>query len=513
MKKKYFLISLLSVFPLLLSSCQNNEEELIIELDEYTPTAIVGEEYDFTDVLYVEKGVKYKLEVYYQNYNTMEEFSLPVVDDFYFTPVDIFDLTVIVNASKGNKKAKRIRQVPVAYNPEPATRYNLEMCNFEPGEWRGTGSSAEISYSEKYGANSKSSRKISFKNSWNLPDESAVDSASTVNASFNLATTSGLGTDTGIDSKICILSFDIKLSNEFYDDANINANRHLFSLKIEDDSWIPNSTVMNLVESITDFTPENTDNGWLHVEQNIYENGGLDGLGNGTYVITLGFYGITNQTKNNAFVILDNLSLTEIPIDQRGNRETPSRNNIEMCRFEPGAYRGTGSKAVISYTELKGNNSTSSRKVTFANSEGLPDVVDNNNHSTVNASFNLANTWSIGTENGIDAKNCILSFDIKLSEEFYNSGHQYRHMFSLKIEDETWVPQLTWISFVNNASDFTYENTDNGWMHFEYDMSLNEELAALGNSVYVMTFGFFGITNTTRESANIVFDNIKLVDK
>ena len=510
MKKKLFIFSLI-VFPLLLSSCSKKDNELVIELDEYTPTAFVGEEYDFTDVLYVEDGVDYKLEVYYQNYKTMEEFTLPVVDDFYFTPLEVYDLTVIINASKGKQTAKRTRHVPVAYNPEVATRNNLEMCNFESGEWRGTGSVAEISYSETYGSNSKTSRKITFKNSWDLPNDESVDNPATVNASFNLATTTGLGVDAGIDAKNCVLSFDVKLSQEFYDSTN--SNKHLFSLKIEDDAWIPNSTILNLVEDSTDFTYEKTDNGWLHVEHNLYETGELDGLGNGTFVITLGFFGITNQTRENAFVILDNISLVEISEDQRGTRETPSRNNIEMCRFEPGAYRGTGSKAEISYTELKGDDSTSSRKITFANSEGLPDEVDNNNYATVNASFNLANTWSIGVDNGIDAKQCILSFDVKLSQEFFNSGHQYRHMFSLKIEDETWVPQLTWISFVNNASDFTYENTDNGWMHLEYDMSLNSELASLGNSTYVMTFGFFGITNQTRESANIVFDNIKLENK
>ena len=32
----------------------------------------------------------------------MEEFKLPVKDTFYFTPVELYDLTVIVNATKGN---------------------------------------------------------------------------------------------------------------------------------------------------------------------------------------------------------------------------------------------------------------------------------------------------------------------------------------------------------------------------------------------------------------------------
>ena len=508
--KKIHLFSLLLTIPFVFSSCNNSDGNLEIELDEFTPTAIVGEEYDFTDVLYVKKGVKYKLEVYYQNYNTMEEFSLPVVNDFYFTPIAPFDLTVIVNAFKDGKTAKRTRHVPVSNNPENPSRYNLEMCNFEPGEWRGTGSTSEVSYTDTYGDNSRTSRKVFFKGSWDLPDSDDENSIATVNASLNLATTEGLGVDSGIDSKSCYLSFDIKMSEEFY--SSINLNRNLFLLKIEDDAWIPSSAILNLTESLSDFTYEKTDNGWIHVEHNLYEVSELDGLGNGTFVLTLGFYGISNETRDNAYVILDNIALTEIPDEQKGERETPTRNNIEMCRFEPGAWRGTGSKAETSYTETRGQTSTSSRKITFVNSEGLPDVADSENNATVNASFNLANTWSIGTNNGIDAKSCTLSFDVKLSREFFDSGHPYKHMFLLKIEDEEWIPNLTWISFVNNVSDFTYENTDNGWIHFSQNLAWSTELAGLGSSTYVITFGFFGITNTSRLTACAIFDNISLTN-
>ena len=510
MKKNFFKYPLFLIVPMILSSCNNGEAPLEIELDEYTPTAYIGEEYDFTDVLYVEEGVDYKLDVYYQDYKTMEEHTLPVEDTFYFTPVEVFDITVIVNASKGKQKAKRTRIVPVSVNPEKATRYNLEMCNYEPGNWRGTGSSASISYNDTYGENSKASRKITFKNSWDLPEENEIDSPKTVNASFNLATTPGLGTEAGIDAKQCKLSFDIKLSDEFYNSNNLN--RNLFSLNIEDDDWIPSLSILNLTDSIDDFKKENTDNGWLHVESDLYENGDYDSLGGGTFVITFGFYGISNATREAASIIFDNIALIEVDNPHQGERETATRNNIEMCRYESGNWRGTGSKAEISYDELYGSNSTSSRKITFAKSLDLPDEVDDENNATVNASFNLANTRSIGVDNEINAKQCTLSFDVKLSEEFYNTTHQYRHMFTLKIEDETWVPYFTWVPFVDNPAEFTYENTDNGWRHVSYDLSLNPELADLGNSTYVITFGFFGITNTTRANASAVFDNIALTD-
>ncbi len=508
--KKKLLSSLFILVPLILSGCQKSSGSLEIELDEFIPMAYVGEEYDFTDVLYVEDDVQYELEVYYQNYMTMEEFSLPVEDTFYFTPVDVYDLSVIVHATKGNLKVQRTRIVHVSMNPEKVTRYNLEMCDFEPGQWRGTGSTSEISYTETYGAESKASRLVKYKNSWDLPEiDEEGTSRKTVNASFNLATTPEIGVNNEIDAKKCLLSFDVKFSSVFFESNNIN--KHMFSLKIEDNDWIPNEAELYLTDNRDDFTYENTDNGWLHVEQRLSDVSELDSLGSGTYVLTIGFYGITSETQEEANAYFDNIALTELPIDDQGEREVASRNNIEMCRFERGEWRGTGSKAGISYTELRGENSTSSRLITFKNSESLPDEVDDENFATVNASFNLANTKSIGVDNEIDAKACTLSFDIKLSEEFFNSNHQYRHMYVLKIEDEEWIPNLTWLPFVDNPSDFTYENTDNGWMHISYNLANAVELTELGNSTYVITFGFFGITNTTRQTASIVFDNISLV--
>lgn len=508
MKKKLF-ASLFILVPLLLSGCQKEAKSLEIELDEFTPMAYVGEEYDFTDVLYVEDDVKYELEVYYQNYKTKEEFSLPVEDTFYFTPVDIYDLAVIVHASKGNQKAQRTRIVHVSLNPEKATRYNLEMCNFEPGQWRGTGSSSEISYTETYGTSSKASRLVKFKNSWDLPEiDEEGTSKKTVNASFNLATTAGLGIDSGIDAKKCMLSFDVKFSSAFYESNNVN--KHMFIVRIEDEDWIPNEAELYLVDDRDDFTYENTDNGWLHVEQNLSDVSELDTLGSGTLVITFGFYGITNETQEDATAYFDNIALTELDIEDQGVREIASRYNIEMCRFERGEWRGTGSKAQISYTEVYGDESTSSRLITFKNSEDLPDEASTDNVATVNASFNLANTKSIGVDNEIDAKACTLSFDVKLSEEFFNSINQYKHMYSIKIEDEEWVPNYTWLPMVDDPDDFTYANTDNGWMHVTYDLSTASELVNLGSSTYVITFGFFGITNTTKQTASIVFDNIAL---
>ena len=191
--------------------------------------------------------------------------------------------------------------------------------------------------------------------------------------------------------------------------------------------------------------------------------------------------------------------------------EEPSRYNIEMCNYEAGAWRGTGSAAEMCYDDTYGTNSFTSRKITFANSENLPATAEPSNYNTVNASFNLRT--SLG-ENEIDAKNCVLSFDVKLSEEFYTSGHSVKHMFTLKIEDNGWANKSSWCDFYpTGAAGFSPENTDNGWIHVEIDLSTKSDYSSLAVGTNVLTFGFFGITQTTRQTAYIIMDNIALTAK
>lgn len=118
MKKKHR-VSLLIAAVMVSTGCHNDSTPLSIEFDDIVPTAYVGEQYDFTDVLIVQKGVKYNLEVYYQDYNTMQEFSIPVENTFYFTPTQLFDVSVIVNASKGNQKGRRTKHIQVVQKGDP----------------------------------------------------------------------------------------------------------------------------------------------------------------------------------------------------------------------------------------------------------------------------------------------------------------------------------------------------------------------------------------------------------
>ena len=395
--------------------------------------------------------------------------------------------------------------------PETPSRTNIEMCNYESGDWRGTGSAAEVSFADTFGPTSTSSRKITFASSQNLPDTNDATSIATVNASFNLATTAAIGTGAGINAKLCKISFDVKFSEEFYTSGN--NNRNCYNLKIEDNSWKTRSAKLQIVETASGFTQGNLNNGWFHVEQSLFEVSEFDDLGTGTYVLTLGFYGISNSTRSSAYLVLDNIALTDLESGEMGVRETATRNNLEMCSYESGAWRGTGSKASICYDDLYGNGSTSSRKITFKESENLVDTMTTSDTHTVNASFNLAQTASIGHPNEIDAKNCTLSFDIKLSQEFFDSNNDYINQFTFKVEDQNWHSEFVWIPMANSKSDLiTYASTHDGWVHVSYDLSQKAAFVNnLADQTYVITFGFFGIDNTTRLTASVVMDNIALV--
>ena len=116
MKKN--ILSLLIASTLLLSGCKG-DEPLTIEFKEFTPTAYVGEEYDFTDVLDIKKGIKYNIEVFSCDYITMTQKVLEVRDNFYFTPSEAYDLSVVVTAIKRNQKDTKTKLIPVQIKGDP----------------------------------------------------------------------------------------------------------------------------------------------------------------------------------------------------------------------------------------------------------------------------------------------------------------------------------------------------------------------------------------------------------
>lgn len=192
--------------------------------------------------------------------------------------------------------------------------------------------------------------------------------------------------------------------------------------------------------------------------------------------------------------------------------ETATRNNIEMAKFDNGIWRGNGSTGHMTFTETYGPTSTSAMKVTFENSAGLPAAAIATGEQQVKAGFDLAQS-AIGTNNNIDAKNCILSFDIKMSTEFFESINNAKHRYCIKIEDETWANQFAYFD-LTSSDNFSYDKTDNGWIHVSTDLSTRlDKFGSLGNHTYAMTFGFFGIDQTTQQTAYIVLDNIAMTAK
>ena len=253
---------------------------------------------------------------------------------------------------------------------------------------------------------------------------------------------------------------------------------------------------------------------WTPLEWNITsflpEVVGRSGVTFLALVVSTDGYGY-NPDGYEMHLLLDDMDV--VAGEEAGIPETPTRNNIEMCKFDNSQWRGNGSTGKVSFTDTYGPNSTSSLKVTFENSVGLLPAAESTATDGHEAKVGLDLAQSaIGTNNNIDANNCILSFDIKMSQEFFNSGNSYRHMFALQIEDETWKGYYSWLELTSPDS-YLYENTDNGWLHVERDLSKYENYNDLKDHTYVMTFGFFGLNQTTQQTAYVVLDNIALIAK
>ena len=164
MKNKKYLLSSIFVLPLLLGGCQNKNAELDIEFDPIIPTAYINEEYDFSEVLIIEKGVQYSLEVYYYDYYELVEKSLEVVNDYCFTPKELFDITVVVNAKKGGAKLSRTQNIPVSQKIDPIDEL-LASDGFSG--WGDPGIIKEAVVDDQYfkGENSHSALSVHFQGS------------------------------------------------------------------------------------------------------------------------------------------------------------------------------------------------------------------------------------------------------------------------------------------------------------------------------------------------------------
>ncbi|MFA7125999.1 MAG: hypothetical protein WC182_00365 [Bacilli bacterium] len=163
MKKRSLLTGLI-LLPLLLTGCNKNNDTVSIEFSTDIPVAYVGEEYDFSQVLIIEENVNYTLAISYFDYLAEEEKTLTVSDNYYFTPVELFDVTVEVTATKGKASDKKSKTITVAERTDEIDEL-LASSGF--GGWADIGITKEVTTDSTYrkGEDSKSALAVRFQGS------------------------------------------------------------------------------------------------------------------------------------------------------------------------------------------------------------------------------------------------------------------------------------------------------------------------------------------------------------
>ena len=86
--------------------------DLRVDLITVIPAAYMNEQYDLKQIIEMQEGVEYSAQVFYQNYDTMEEFELPLTD-LVFCQKEDFDVNVIFTAKRGEETAQRALNIPV----------------------------------------------------------------------------------------------------------------------------------------------------------------------------------------------------------------------------------------------------------------------------------------------------------------------------------------------------------------------------------------------------------------
>lgn len=176
--------------------------------------------------------------------------------------------------------------------------------------------------------------------------------------------------------------------------------------------------------------------------------------------------------------------------------ETPTRNNLEMVNYSKADNQHA--TAEVCYSDTYGVGSTSSRKLSFANSSTL----DSGTAASTWRAFALFNVaTSLGADNGIDSKNCTLSFDLKFSTELVNAEDTRKGSVTVEITDGNGT----------TASYFQVSFTmQDGWIHASRNLSGVGQLSGLDGNVQKIKLGFYGVYSGNRATATIIIDNFAL---
>ena len=174
--------------------------------------------------------------------------------------------------------------------------------------------------------------------------------------------------------------------------------------------------------------------------------------------------------------------------------ENPSRLNLEMVEYTRASTTQTA-LASFDFDERYGVSSTCSRKLDFATATGF----GSSSSSTYRAFATFNIEASLGADNGIDAKNCTLSFDIKFSDAILNSEDTRIGTPTLDVTDSAGTSATLWnISF----------SATSGWIHFSKNLS--GSLTSLNGNTKTLRFGFYGIYTGNQSEAVINIDNLAL---
>ena len=91
---------------------------LSISFEKTIPPAYIAEPYDLRQILRMEDGVEYSAVAYYQNYDTMQEYALPVTD-LVFCQEENFDVYALITAKRGEETAEKSILIPLEIRADP----------------------------------------------------------------------------------------------------------------------------------------------------------------------------------------------------------------------------------------------------------------------------------------------------------------------------------------------------------------------------------------------------------
>ena len=178
--------------------------------------------------------------------------------------------------------------------------------------------------------------------------------------------------------------------------------------------------------------------------------------------------------------------------------ETPTRNNLEMVEYTRPSNNQTA-VASFDFEETYGS-STASRKLDYAGVPGF--TASETGTYRAFATFNVEG--SLGSTNGIDVKNCMLTLDLKYSDVLVNAADTRNNQFTLDITDCGGSSATAYVSFT----------VSDGWMHISKDLSGVTNISNLANgNLRSLRFGFYGVYTGNQADAVIHIDNLAITAK